>query len=118
MSYLFDLNSEIYLPKKADNPIVAELLCNYTYGRKWRLIYNEKSNCISIGMCTEKEMNNSEYVLNITDEGIYIKGCDYSATMRGIPKKKTPFMWKTVANTANRWLTLDVFICAYSPRPQ
>lgn len=83
MSYILDTTQTINMPLCAENPVIEELLCNYTYGRKWNVAYNAEGNCISVGNYTKADYGNSEYVINVTDNGIYIGGCNYSATMRG-----------------------------------
>lgn len=83
MSYILDTTQTINLPLCAENPVIEELLCNYTYGRKWSVAYNAEENCITVGNYTKADYSNSEYVINVTDNGVYIGGYDYSATMRG-----------------------------------
>ena len=82
MSYILETNLTITMPVKSNNPVVAELLSNYTYGKKWNIKYTE-SNCITIGDYTQVEFSEGECVINITDGGVYISGKDYAATMRG-----------------------------------
>lgn len=83
MRYIFETNPTITMPLKAKNSIIEELLSSYTYGTKWNICYEKDADCITIGNYTETECKNAEYVINITDKGVYIKGCDISATMRG-----------------------------------
>lgn len=83
MSYFLDNTMTINLPSNAKNPVVEELLYNYTHGNPPNIIYTSKENCILIGNYTKADCKNSEYVINVTDNGIYIEGCDYAATMRG-----------------------------------
>ena len=44
---------------------------------------NLNHNCITMGNYKEFNRGNSEYVINVNDDGVYIEGRDYSATMRG-----------------------------------
>lgn len=83
MSYILDTTQTINMPLCAENPVTEELLCNYTYGRKWNIAYNAECNCITVGNYTKADYGNSEYVINVTNDGIYIGGYDYPATMRG-----------------------------------
>lgn len=83
MSYIFDNIPKISMPEKANNSVVGEILSNYTYGKNWDIDYSLKDNSIKIGSCTVSCYNESEYVINATDEGIYIGGADYSALMHG-----------------------------------
>ncbi len=82
MPYIFDTIPEIKLPSKADNNVIEELLSNYTYGRRWKVSLSREDNCITIGKATKTDII-SEYVVNITNEGIYIGGRDYNSVMRG-----------------------------------
>lgn len=82
MSYVFDTNPTVLLPKKADNAVVVELLSNYTYSTEWNVIFSEQ-NYISIGNYEKAEYSDAEYVINVTDGGVYVAGNDYPSTMRG-----------------------------------
>ena len=72
MSYILKKEHTIHIPQDSENAVIGELLSNYTYGRKWNVMFDEKDNCIRIGNETKKDIDNSEYVINVTDEGIYI----------------------------------------------
>ena len=83
MSYILNTFPTITMPKKADNPVVYELLSNYTYGRKWNISFCDSTTCITIGNYEKTERGDFEYALNITDDGVYIEGSDYSTLMHG-----------------------------------
>lgn len=83
MSYVLNALHKISLPKRADNPIIAELLSNYTYGEKWSVSFDSNANAITLGIFERASLDTSEFVLNITDDGVYIEGENYSALMRG-----------------------------------
>ena len=83
MSYILETTPTINMPLIADNSVIEELMQNYTYGAKWNIIRNLKNNCITMGNYKESNRGNAEFVINVTDDGVYIEGCDYSATMRG-----------------------------------
>ena len=83
MSYFLEKSVKIIMPRKSENPVVSELLSNYTYGEKWDVEYCLKDNVITIGEVEKADLDNAEFVLNITDSGVYLEGKDYSATMRG-----------------------------------
>lgn len=83
MSYILDIEQAINMPIMADNPVIEELLSNYTYGKKWKVINNMQDNCITSGNYTKADYGNSEYVINVTDDGIYIEGRDYPGLMHG-----------------------------------
>ena len=83
MSYILETIPTISMPSIADNAVIEEFLQNYTYGAKWNVIRNLKDNCITMGNYKESNRGNAEYIINATDDGVYIEGKDYSATMRG-----------------------------------
>lgn len=83
MSYILDTIPTIQMPISSDDSVIHELLSNYTYGKKWSIVHNSETSCITIGYYTKKDYNDSECVINVTDKGIYIGGCDYPAVMRG-----------------------------------
>ena len=83
MSYILDTIPVIYMPKKAENSVICELLSNYTYGMKWDIIYTNKETEITLGDFTEEDTKNDSFVMNITDTGAYIKGVDFSSAMKG-----------------------------------
>ena len=83
MSYTFNTLPTITMPEKANNPVIYELLSNYTYGAKWNVVFDSNNNCITMGNYTKTEYKDCEYVLNITDEGVYIEGSSYPALMHG-----------------------------------
>lgn len=83
MSYILDTIPTISFPFRTNNSVIEELLRNYTYGREWDITYHTKDNCITIGDYTKADYGNSEHVINVTDGGVYISGCNYSAMMRG-----------------------------------
>ena len=48
MSYVLETTPTINMPSIDDNPVIEELLQNYTYGAKWNIIRN-LNNCITMG---------------------------------------------------------------------
>ena len=83
MSYILDTENAISMPMSAENSVTEELLSNYTYGRKWNVAYNAQGNCITVGNYTKADYGDSEYVINVTDDGVYIEGREFPSTMRG-----------------------------------
>ncbi len=82
MSYVLETTPTINMPTNVNNSVIEELLQNYTYGAKWNIMYN-LNNCITIGNYKESNRGNAEYVINVTDNGVYVEGYDYSSTLRG-----------------------------------
>lgn len=82
MSYVLGTTPTINIPTNVDNFVIEELLQNYTYGAKWNIIC-KLNNCITMGNYKKSNRGNGEYVINVTDDGVYVEGCDYCATMRG-----------------------------------
>ncbi len=83
MRYILDTTPTITMPLKAKNPIIDELLSNYTYGKTWNISYAAETNVIMIGDAVKVECGDGETVVNVTDTGVYISGQDFPATMRG-----------------------------------
>ncbi len=83
MSYVLDTNSVIHMPMKAKNSVICELLSNYTYGRRWQIVYTESETEITLGNFSKEGLKDDSFVMNITDTGVYIKGKDYSSAMKG-----------------------------------
>ncbi len=83
MSYILKTNVKIAMPQKANHPVIKELTGNYTYGTNWLFDFCHDKNCITIGECTGADIADGEYVLSVTDSGVYISGVNYSAVIRG-----------------------------------
>lgn len=84
MNYIFEKKPTISLPFHAKNPVISELLSNYTLGTEWNIDYHQEETVITVGTFKKTELGSEEFVLNVTQNGIYIQGKDYSATMRGL----------------------------------
>ena len=82
MSYILDTLT-INMPSSANNPIINNLLQNYTYGKQWNINFTENDNLITMGDYKEAELNGKDCVINITDNGMYIKGIDFPSVMHG-----------------------------------
>ncbi len=83
MKYTLNKSDKILFPEKANSNIIPELFSNYTYGTEWDIDFSLDNNCIKIGKYTEADYGDCEYVINITSEGVYIGGRDYSCLMHG-----------------------------------
>lgn len=83
MSYILDTKTIINMPSDAIHPVISELLSNYTYGQIWNIQNQAEQDTITSGDCIKAELGNAEYVINITKDGFYIKGANYSSLMRG-----------------------------------
>lgn len=103
MSYIIKENTEITLPFKAKNCFTEELLRNYTYGQKWNITYTEAENVITVGNAEKADLIQSHTVININDNGVYICGIDFSATMRGF----ITFLDSIKYNEENDYLYLE-----------
>ncbi len=80
--FIIDRPLEIHLPESASDPIITDILGNYTYGLKHKPVYDSENFEITLGE-PEKAALTGEFVLNITERGVYIAGRNYSAMMRG-----------------------------------
>ena len=83
MSYIFEENLTITLPKGAENPVVAEILANYTFGRQWNINYGDGL-FIKIGNGTPCSPSGFEYAINIENGGVFISSDSFSGVMRGL----------------------------------
>ena len=63
MSYLLCENLTIYMPKRSQNGIFDEFMTNFTYGKKWNIVYNLEDTVITIGNFTKADRGNDEFVL-------------------------------------------------------
>ncbi len=83
MSYYLDAAPAVDLPREAEHAVIGELLSNYTLGKKWDMSHTAEKNTITVGEYAHAERGEAEYVLNITDKGIYIEGADRAGLMHG-----------------------------------
>ncbi len=81
--FKISLEQNITLPKKADNLAITTMLENYAAGVKWNITYSDCDTKILIGDYTVEDRGNDEYVINITEKGVYIEGSNYSTLMSG-----------------------------------
>lgn len=82
-SFVFDNNQVIRMPIDAHELLAGELLSGYTQGNNWNIRCDLRGFCITIGHYTKVELSDYEYVMNITTDGVYICGSDFSAAMHG-----------------------------------
>lgn len=83
VSYILNTVKEIHLPDRARNAATEELFSNYTYGMNWTAIYHADDHYIAMGDPAKVNRGDHAYILNVTDEGVWINGRDFSATMQG-----------------------------------
>lgn len=83
MSYILDETTAVLIPNTADGAVISGILSNYTYGMCCNVKSIRDDNCITAGDFEKAELTDAEYVINVTENGMYIKGSDYSALMRG-----------------------------------
>ena len=55
MSYIFNADTMISMPRKAENAVVSELLSNFTYGGKWEICFGGVENEITVGKAEKAE---------------------------------------------------------------
>ncbi len=83
MSFILEKTPTIHLPSKCKNAAIEELLSNYTYSNAWNIQYDSSEYRITLGNSEEAEIASSEYIVSVTNNGVYVAGKDYSSTMRG-----------------------------------
>jgi len=84
MRYILETLPTICVPKKAMHPVVAEILSNYTFGRRWNVVCGEKENCIQLGAAPSVEVGDAAFVYCVMESGATIRGRDYPALMHGL----------------------------------
>lgn len=83
MSYILSNKSKFNMPSGAEHSVISELISNYTYGEKHEVSFNTEDCIVTVDNFTKAERGESEYVINVTDGGVYINGKDFPAVMRG-----------------------------------
>lgn len=82
--YCIKQNQKITLPKKANNPAITDLLNNYAYGIKWNIEFTDNENEIIIENGEYVDCIEYDYAINVTEQGVYIRGEGYNAVIRGL----------------------------------
>ncbi len=81
--YKIPTNDKITLPKKANDPAVLDTVQNYAYTVKWDFSFTDDDTVFSIGNAAPVDIGDAEYVINVTEEGVFVKGKDYKCAVRG-----------------------------------
>lgn len=84
MRYILETLQTVCVPDKAMHPVVAEILSNYTFGRRWNVVCAEEENCITLGDAPSVELTDTAFVCRVTQTGATILGQDYPALMHGL----------------------------------
>lgn len=77
------LSQNVYLPQKANCDDIIKLMQNYARSVKFNILPSENENEIIIGEAERCELDGNEYGINVTENGIYIKGENYGGAIRG-----------------------------------
>lgn len=83
MSYILSNKSKINMPSKSNNPVIGELFSNYTYGEKYNIDFTSDNCTITLDNFVKAERGDCEYIIKVTDGGVYINGKNFPAVMRG-----------------------------------
>ena len=81
--YRFLQTERITLPKAADNSAIIEILHNYTPATCWEIEFSDDDKHITIGAPTPVAREDFEYVISVSESGIYIEGGCYKDTVHG-----------------------------------
>ena len=76
-------NQNITLPEKIKDTFLVDLLKNYSAGINWNISFHNDETTILVGDATKTILGDNEYVINVTENGVFIGGTDYNATIRG-----------------------------------
>lgn len=80
--YSFKQKERIVLPQAANDPAIIDILHNYTPGIEWDITFSEDDRHITVANPTPEEREGFEYVIAISEGGIYVEGDCYKDTAR------------------------------------
>ena len=80
--YVLDNKQKIYYPENACPHLISELMSNVTDKREWEIALSDKYEA-TVGEYEKADTNGFEYVVNVTEKGIYIGGESYAAVAHG-----------------------------------
>ena len=82
--YKFNTENIITLPNGADKDLFSQILVGYTFGTGNYICQSSNADFeITAGNYECADLDDGDYVINITENGFYIKGADYSSAIRG-----------------------------------
>lgn len=81
--YYFKAHENITLPRQANNPAIVDILQGYTPATDWNINFSDNMTEIIIGNGKREDVGDYEYVINVTEDGIYVNGKSYKDTVRG-----------------------------------
>lgn len=81
--YKLSQNEKIIMPKKANNPAILDILHNFTYTLNLQVEFAEDETLFTVGNPTPCDLCDEDYVINVTEEGAYVKGKDYKSAIKG-----------------------------------
>ena len=80
--YVLDNKLKISFPNNPCPRLIAELMSNATCGENWELELSDNLE-VTVGEYEKADLCGFEYVISVTEKGIYIGGESYSAVVHG-----------------------------------
>ena len=110
--FVLDEAQAVRLPQNADKNLLSELLSGYMHGRPTPFETNSEDCTITIGTPARAELGESEFIINVTQTGIYINGRNFAAAMRGY----MTFLEQIEYNRKKRVFQIKCGLTAQSPK--
>ena len=83
MSYfVLDKKYAVIYPKNPRPELIEELMSNATYGEKWNFQFADKCE-VTIGEAESVPLNGADFVINVSEKGVYIGAESYSGIAHG-----------------------------------
>ena len=83
MSFILDEKTLFSFPEKANNDALMEIFENFTHNMFKNVSFASDENVIVIGEGEATDLGDAENVINVTGNGIYIKGTNYTNLIHG-----------------------------------
>ena len=83
MSFILNEKTLFSFPEKANNEALMEIFGNFTHNMFKNVKFSSEENVIMIGEGEVADIEDAENVINVTGNGIYIKGANYTNLVHG-----------------------------------
>ena len=83
MCFVLDEKTLFSFPEKANNEALMEIFGNFTHNMFKNVSFASEENVIVIGEGEATDLGDAENVINVTDNGVFIKGTSYATMLHG-----------------------------------
>ena len=83
MCFVLDEKTLFSFPEKANNDALMEIFGNFTHNMFNNVSFASDENVIVIGEGEATDLGDAENVINVTDNGVFIKGTSYATMLHG-----------------------------------